>query len=43
MKLKELENKKILIVGRGIEGKAAEAYLRSHLKGAKLTFILLGP
>ena len=36
MKLEELKNKKILIVGRGIEGKAAEIYLHSHLKGVKL-------
>lgn len=31
MKLEELKNKKILIVGRGIEGKAAFAYLKKHL------------
>ncbi len=31
MKLEELKNKKILIVGRGIEGKAAFSYLKKHL------------
>lgn len=31
MKLKELRNKKILIVGRGIEGNAAYKYLKKHL------------
>lgn len=39
MKLEELKNKKILIVGRGIEGKAVEKYLRSHLKGIKLDIV----
>jgi len=39
MKLKELKNKKILIVGRGIEGIAVEKYLRSHLKGVKLNLV----
>lgn len=32
----DFENKKILIVGKGIEGTAAEKYLRTHLKGGKL-------
>lgn len=36
MKLEELKNKKILIVGKGIEGQAAEKYLRSHLRGVRL-------
>src|SRR3972149_11458672 len=36
MKLQELKNKKILVVGRGIEGKAVETYLRLHLRGVKL-------
>jgi len=31
MKLEELKNKKILIVGRGIEGNAAYKYLKKHL------------
>ena len=31
MKLGELKNKKILIVGRGVEGKAAYKYLKRHL------------
>jgi len=39
MKLKELKDKKILIVGREIEGKATQAYLRSHLKGVKLNLV----
>ena len=39
MKLSELKNKKILIVGRGIEGKSVETYLRSHLKGVSLSVI----
>lgn len=39
MKLEELKDKKILIVGKGIEGQAAEKYLRSHLKGVKLDIV----
>ncbi|MBI4096337.1 MAG: UDP-N-acetylmuramoyl-L-alanine--D-glutamate ligase [Candidatus Levybacteria bacterium] len=39
MKLEEFKNKKILIVGAGVEGKAAERYLRSHLKGVKLDIV----
>lgn len=31
MKLEELKNKKILIVGRGIEGESAYKYLKKHL------------
>jgi UDP-N-acetylmuramoylalanine--D-glutamate ligase len=31
MKLEELKNKKILIIGKGIEGNAALKYLRKHL------------
>ena len=36
MKLEELKNKKILIVGRGIEGIAAEKYLKRLLKGVRV-------
>jgi len=39
MKLKDLKNKKILIVGRGIEGIAVEKYLRTHLKGVRLNLV----
>ena len=39
MKLSEFKNKKILIVGRGIEGKAVEKYLRLHLEGIKLDVV----
>ena len=39
MKLSELKNKKIIIVGRGIEGQAVEKYLRSHLKGVRLNIV----
>ncbi len=39
MKLEDLRNKKILIVGRGIEGQAVEKYLRSHLKGVRLDVV----
>lgn len=39
MKLEELKNKKILIVGKGIEGKAVEAYLRLHIGGVKLDLV----
>jgi len=39
MKLEELKNKKILIVGAGIEGKVVEEYLRLHLKGIKLDLV----
>lgn len=39
MKLEELKNKKILIVGRGIEGKAAYTYLKRHLPGVKLSMV----
>ena len=39
MKLDRLKNKKILIVGRGIEGKAAWTYLSSHLEGGKLDVV----
>ena len=35
----DFKNKKILIVGKGIEGKAVEKYLRSHLKGVKLNVV----
>ena len=37
--LSGLKNKKILIVGKGIEGKAAGKYLRSHLSGVKLNVV----
>lgn len=39
MKLEELKNKKILIVGRGIEGKAAGNYLKRHLPGVRLSVV----
>ncbi len=39
MKLEELKNKKILIVGKGIEGQAVEKYLHSHLPGGKLDIV----
>lgn len=39
MKLQELKNKKILIVGKGIEGQAVGKYLRSHLKGVELNLV----
>ena len=37
--LSGLKNKKILIVGRGIEGKAVSAYLRRHLPGAHIDIV----
>ncbi|MBF8250339.1 MAG: UDP-N-acetylmuramoylalanine--D-glutamate ligase [Candidatus Levybacteria bacterium] len=37
--LSGLKNKKILIVGRGIEGRAVERYLSSHLEGGKLELV----
>ncbi|MDP2649356.1 MAG: hypothetical protein Q8P10_00775, partial [bacterium] len=39
MKLKELKNKKILIVGKGIEGNAVKIYLSSHLPSGKLELV----
>jgi len=39
MKLGEFKNKKILIVGAGIEGKAVEEYLRTHLEGVRLSLV----
>lgn len=39
MKLEELKNKKILIVGRGIEGKASYKYLRKHLSSAVIDIV----
>lgn len=39
MKLQELKNKKILIVGAGIEGQAVGKYLRLHLKGVELNLV----
>ena len=39
MKLEELKNKKILIVGKGIEGKAALVYLGRHLPGVRLDIV----
>lgn len=36
MKLEELKNKKILIVGRGIEGTAVFKYLKKHLPNSKI-------
>lgn len=38
MKLQELQNKKILILGYGREGRATEAYLRSVLPGVSLSY-----
>ena len=34
MKLTELQNKKIIIVGKGIEGNAAYKYFKKHLPNA---------
>ncbi len=39
MKIDELKNKKILIVGKGIEGRAVFAYLRQHLPGVRLDIV----
>ena len=39
MKLKKLENKKILIVGRGIEGTATLKYLRKHLQNSVIDVV----
>jgi UDP-N-acetylmuramoylalanine--D-glutamate ligase len=39
MKLEELKNKKILVVGAGVEGNAVEKYLRSHLRGVRLDIV----
>jgi UDP-N-acetylmuramoylalanine--D-glutamate ligase len=39
MKLEELKNKKILIVGRGIEGNAAYKYLRKHLPNSVIDIV----
>ena len=39
MKLQELKNKKILIVGRGIEGNGAYKYLRKHLPDAVIDIV----
>ena len=39
MKLSEFKNKKILIVGRGIEGNAVKAYLGSHLRGGSIDIV----
>ncbi|MDP2637898.1 MAG: UDP-N-acetylmuramoyl-L-alanine--D-glutamate ligase [Candidatus Levybacteria bacterium] len=39
MKLSELKNKKISIVGKGIEGKATYAYLKRHLPGVRLDLV----
>ena len=39
MKLEELKNKKILIVGRGIEGKAVYKYLKKHLPNAVIDIV----
>lgn len=37
--LSGLKNKKILIVGKGIEGQATGKYLRTHLKGVELNLV----
>lgn len=39
MKLEELKNKKILIVGRGIEGNAAHKYLHKHLPSSIIDIV----
>ena len=39
MKLEELKNKKILIVGKGIEGNAAYKYLHRHLPNAVIDIV----
>lgn len=39
MKLEELKNKKILIVGRGVEGLSAERFLKKHLNGAAIDVV----
>lgn len=39
MKLEDLENKKILIVGAGIEGTAVGKYLRFHIGGVRLDVV----
>jgi UDP-N-acetylmuramoylalanine--D-glutamate ligase len=39
MKLSELENKKILIVGAGIEGNAAFKYLKKHLSESVINIV----
>lgn len=39
MTIKDLENKQILIVGRGIEGKAAFKYLKKHLPNAVIDIV----
>jgi len=39
MKLQELKNKKILIVGRGIEGSTAYKYLKKHLPNAVIDIV----
>jgi UDP-N-acetylmuramoylalanine--D-glutamate ligase len=39
MKLKELKNKKILIVGKGIEGTAVYEYLKKHLSNSVIDIV----
>src|SRR3989344_6559998 len=39
MKLEELKNKKILIVGKGIEGNASYKYLHKHLSNAVIDIV----
>ncbi len=39
MKLEELKNKKILIIGKGIEGQAAYKYLKTHLSDSKIDIV----
>ena len=39
MKLSELEDKKILIVGKGVEGQASFAYLSRHFPSQKITIV----
>lgn len=39
MKLDRLKNKKILIVGKGIEGKSVYVYLKRHLPGVRVNIV----
>ncbi len=39
MKLEELKNKKVLIIGKGIEGSAVLKYLKKHLPGSMIDIV----